>query len=40
MVIVCSENDKERFISHAKDLGEECFEIGKVIEGNTEIFVK
>lgn len=37
MTIICSENDKEQIISHIENLGEECFEIGRVIEGNQEI---
>jgi phosphoribosylformylglycinamidine cyclo-ligase len=39
MTIVCSENDKEQIISHVKSLGEECFEIGKVFEGNQETII-
>lgn len=38
MTIVCSENDKEEIISHVKNLGEDCFEIGKVIDGKQEVF--
>jgi phosphoribosylformylglycinamidine cyclo-ligase len=37
MTIVCAENDKEQIISHIKDLGEECFEIGKVSNGDSEV---
>lgn len=37
MTIICSENDKEQIVSHVKSLGEECFEIGKVVEGNQII---
>ncbi len=39
MTIVCSENDKEQIISHVESLGEECFEIGKVVEGNQEVSI-
>ncbi len=37
MTIVCSENDKDQIISHVKSLGEKCFEIGKIVEGNKEV---
>jgi phosphoribosylformylglycinamidine cyclo-ligase len=37
MTIVCSENDKEQIISHVESLGEKCFEIGKVVDGNQEV---
>lgn len=39
MTIICSENNKAQIISHAKDLGEECFEIGKVIKGNQAVSI-
>lgn len=39
MVIICSENHKEQIISHTKNLGEECFEIGKIVEGNQEVSI-
>ena len=40
MTIVCSENDKEQIISHAEGLGDECFEIGKVTQGNQSVLIK
>ncbi|MGI8544840.1 MAG: phosphoribosylformylglycinamidine cyclo-ligase [Aridibacter sp.] len=39
MTIVCSENDKEQIISHVESLGEKCFEIGKVVDGNQEVSI-
>ncbi|NNF00086.1 MAG: phosphoribosylformylglycinamidine cyclo-ligase [Pyrinomonadaceae bacterium] len=39
MTIVCSEGDKEQIISHAKGLGEECFEIGTVVDGSGEVIL-
>lgn len=39
MTIICLESDKERIVSHVKDLGEECFEIGKVVVGNKEVIL-
>lgn len=39
MTIVCSENDKNQIITHVNGLGEDCFEIGKVIEGNQEVSI-
>jgi phosphoribosylformylglycinamidine cyclo-ligase len=36
MVVICAEEDKE-FLKNS--LGE-CFEIGRVIEGNKEIIIK
>lgn len=39
MTIVCSENDKEQIISHIESLGEESFEIGKVVEGLRKVSV-
>ncbi len=37
MTIICAENDKEQIIAHIKNLGEECFEIGKVFEGDQKV---
>ncbi len=37
MVIVCAEIDVQKIKSHIEKLGEKCFEIGKVVEGNKEV---
>ena len=39
MVIICAESEKEAIISHIENLGEKCFEIGRVIEGNKEVVI-
>ncbi len=40
MAIVCSKDDKERIVSHVKGLGEECFDVGLVSEGQRTVFIK
>jgi phosphoribosylformylglycinamidine cyclo-ligase len=40
MVIICAENDKEAIISHVENSGEKCFEIGRIVSGNKEVFIK
>ncbi len=39
MVIVCAESDVQKIKSQIEKLGEKCFEIGKVIEGNKEVLI-
>ncbi len=39
MTIICSENDKDQIISHIENLGDKCFEIGKIIEGKREVSI-
>ena len=40
MVIVCDQGEKDRIKSHLGGLGEDCDEIGRVIPGEKEVFVK
>ena len=37
MTMVCAPGDKGEIISHVKDLGEVCFEIGMIIEGERKV---
>ncbi len=37
MAIICEEKEKENIISHIEELGERCFEIGRVTQGNKEV---
>lgn len=39
MVIVCAEKDKAKIKLHLENLGEKCFEIGRVIDGNKEVTI-
>ncbi|MEZ5345651.1 MAG: phosphoribosylformylglycinamidine cyclo-ligase [Pyrinomonadaceae bacterium] len=39
MTVVCAESDREQIVSHVKGLGEECFEIGKVVDGDKEVIL-
>jgi phosphoribosylformylglycinamidine cyclo-ligase len=39
MTIICAENDRDGIISHIENLGEKCFEIGKVVEGNRTVTI-
>lgn len=40
MAIVCKESDKKLIISHVKGLGEDCLEIGRVINGSRDVSIK
>lgn len=40
MIIICAETDKEKIQAHLRNLGEECFEIGQVIQGTKEVIIK
>jgi phosphoribosylformylglycinamidine cyclo-ligase len=40
MVIICSENDKEKIKSHLETSSETCFEIGRVVKGSKEVIIK
>ena len=37
ITIICSLEDKRQIVSHIENLGEECFEIGHVVEGNQDV---
>jgi phosphoribosylformylglycinamidine cyclo-ligase len=39
MVIVCSVGDAESVAAHMHERGDECYQIGKVIEGNREVII-
>ncbi|MCB1023921.1 MAG: phosphoribosylformylglycinamidine cyclo-ligase [Acidobacteria bacterium] len=39
MTVVCAESNKEQIVSHVKSLGEDCFEIGKVIDGKGKVIL-
>lgn len=39
IVIVCSTDDAPMIVSHLKDLGETCYEIGNVVSGNREVLI-
>ena len=39
MVIVCAATDVSSVKTHLKDRGDECFEIGRVSEGNREVTI-
>lgn len=39
MTVVCSEEDKEQIVSHVNGLGEECFEIGMVVQGDGKVLM-
>ncbi len=39
MVVICAQSEKEKIKSHLKNLGEDCFEIGRVIAGNKEVSI-
>ena len=39
MVIVCSRNDVETISSHLRSRGDECYEIGSVVNGNREVSI-
>lgn len=39
MTMVCAPDDKGKIISHVKDLGEVCFEIGMVVEGKGKVIL-
>jgi phosphoribosylformylglycinamidine cyclo-ligase len=39
MVIVCSAGDAESVAAHMHERGDECYQIGKVIEGNREVII-
>jgi phosphoribosylformylglycinamidine cyclo-ligase len=40
MIIVCAEEDKKAIVSHVENLGEKCFEVGRVVSGNKEVVIK
>ena len=39
MVIICSGYEKDQIISHVEGFGEDCFEIGRVVEGDQEVLI-
>ncbi len=39
MVIICAESNKGFLQDYFADLGEKCFEIGRVVEGNKEVVI-
>lgn len=39
MTIVCGKTDAQKIKAHIENLGETCFEIGRVVEGNKEVFI-
>jgi phosphoribosylformylglycinamidine cyclo-ligase len=39
MVIVCSPRDVDLIKSHLKDRGDECYEIGEVVDGDREVLL-
>jgi phosphoribosylformylglycinamidine cyclo-ligase len=39
MVIVCANEDSSRIQDHLKRQGEECYEIGEVIEGSGDVTI-
>lgn len=40
MAIICSPDEKEEIIAHLEEVGEKCFEIGSVVQGNKEVIFK
>jgi phosphoribosylformylglycinamidine cyclo-ligase len=40
MIVVCAENDVRKIKAHIENFGEKCFEIGRVVEGAKEVFIK
>ncbi len=40
MIIVCAEDDVRQIKSHIENLGEKCFQIGRVVVGNKEVLIK
>ena len=39
MVIICAESEKENIVSHLEELGEKCYEIGRVVAGNRKAII-
>ncbi|HEY0006624.1 MAG TPA: phosphoribosylformylglycinamidine cyclo-ligase [Pyrinomonadaceae bacterium] len=39
MVIICAQEDKEEITAHVREQAMECFEIGRVDEGNREVLI-
>jgi phosphoribosylaminoimidazole (AIR) synthetase len=39
MVIVCSRSDLDPIKSHLKERGDECYQIGEVVDGNHEVLL-
>lgn len=40
MIIVCSANDVSSVLSHLVEQGEQCYEVGRVVQGDGEVLIK